>query len=111
MSLKFFKETHYQKHSVIFPMPECEPMHFAKRQMQTTKWKNTEIHCKSTGGVPRQYRYFARIKTMLALPVNPFNASVDADGSTVRQSLVSNLAAVEMKLTKMQDDLVLNIFS
>jgi len=48
---------------------------------------------------------------MLALPVNPFNASVDADGSTVRQSLVSNLAAVEMKLTKMQDDLVLNIFS
>jgi len=49
-----FKDTYFQKHSVIFPMSEWEPACFAKRHLQTTKWKNTKIYCKTTGGVPSQ---------------------------------------------------------
>jgi len=50
---QIFSKTYCQKHSVIFPMSELARMLFAKRQLQTTKWKNTKINCKTTGGVPR----------------------------------------------------------
>ena len=45
--LKFFKNTYRRKHSFIFPMSEKERMFFVKRQLQTTKWKNIEIYCKT----------------------------------------------------------------
>ena len=50
--LNFFKDTCCQKHFVILPMSEGERMFPAKRQLQTTKWKNKKIKCKTTGGVP-----------------------------------------------------------
>ena len=66
--LKFFKDTHCQKHSVSFPMSEWEPRCFGKRQLQTTIWENTKINCKTTGGVPSQIWPFPRVKTMFCLP-------------------------------------------
>jgi len=49
------KIKNFQKHilSKAFPMLESERMFFAKRQLQTTKWKNAKINCK-TSGVPSQ---------------------------------------------------------
>jgi len=44
---KFFKDTCRRKHSFIFPMSEQERMFSAKRQLQTTKWKNTKTYCKT----------------------------------------------------------------
>jgi len=41
---------------------------FAKAQLQTTKWNNTKIYCKTTGGVPSQIWPFPRVKTMLFIP-------------------------------------------
>ena len=43
-----------QKYFVILPMSEWEQTLFAKRQLQTTKWNNTKIHCKTAGGIPSQ---------------------------------------------------------
>jgi len=49
-------------------MSERERIFFAKMQLQTTKWKNTEINCKTTGGVPNQIWPLPRVKTMLYIP-------------------------------------------
>ena len=64
--LIIFKDTYCQKHSVIFPMSEWEPMYFSKRQLQTTKWKNNKINCNTTGGVPSQIWQFPKVKTSFA---------------------------------------------
>jgi len=41
---------------------------FAKRQLQTTKWKNTKINFKIAGEVLNQIWPFPRVKTMLWIP-------------------------------------------
>jgi len=50
------------------------------------------------------------LKTCFAFLVNPFNVNVGSDGCQFPQPLVTNLSAVEMKLTEIQEDLALNSF-
>jgi len=40
----------------ILPFCQCQNENecFSQRQLQTTKWKNPKINCKTTGGVPSQ---------------------------------------------------------
>jgi len=45
-------------------------MFFAKRSLPTTKWKNTKISCKTTGGVPSQIDHFQELKLCFAFLVN-----------------------------------------
>jgi len=67
--LKFFKDAYCQTHSVLFLMTEWDRMFFAKRQLQNTKSKNTEINCETWP--------FPRVKTMLGIPgVNTLNVNV-----------------------------------
>ena len=64
----FFKDTYCQNYCVIFPMTEWERMLFAKRHLQTIKWKNTKRNCNTTGGAPSQIWPFPRVNTMLCIP-------------------------------------------
>ena len=52
-------------------MSEWEPVCFAKRHLQTTKWKNTKINCKTTGGVP------TKICGLHSLKIHPVLCSGD----------------------------------
>jgi len=48
------------------------------------------------------------LKPGFAVLVNPFNDSAVDDGCPVRQLFVTNLSAVEMDLTEMQDLALIN---
>jgi len=84
-NLKLKKTTYRQAHAVLFTMSEWERLFFAKKQLQTTRWKNTKINCKTTGGIPSQIWPFPRVKTMLSIPlVNPFNVNASVTMMTVK---------------------------
>ena len=90
-------------------MPEWERMFFAKRRLQTTKWKNTKINFKTTGGVPSQIWTFPRVKPCFAFLANPF--SVNVVGCPVQQPFVTHLTAAEIKLAEMQKIWLLRNFN
>jgi len=46
--IKIFKVTYCHKQSVIFPTSEWKRMLYAKRQLQTTNWKNYTSNCIDT---------------------------------------------------------------
>ena len=54
---------------------------------------------------------FAGVKPYFAFLVNLFNVSVVGKSCPARQPFVTGLSGVEMKLTEMQEDLPLKIFS
>jgi len=66
--IKIFKDTYHRNHSFIFPMSEWVGLFVAKRQLQTTKWKNTKINYKTAGEVPSHIWPFPRVKTTLCIP-------------------------------------------
>jgi len=101
-----FSETSWQKHCIIFPMSECERMPFAKRQLQTTKWKTTKRNCTTTGEFHARFDHLQELKPCFAFLVNQYNDNVVCDGYPVRQPFVTNLSAVQKKLSEIQDDWV-----
>jgi len=58
-----------------------------------------------------RFDHLQKLKPFFAFLVNPFNVNVVGGGYPVCQQLVTNLSAVEMKLTEMQEDLALKNFS
>jgi len=62
---------------------------------------------KTTGG-PSRFDHLQELKQRSA---NPFNVNVVRDGCQLRQPCVTNLSAVEMQLTEMQEDLGVKDFS
>ena len=82
-------------------------MLIAKRRLQTTKWKNTKINFKTTGGVPSQIWAFPRVKPCFAFLVNPFSVNVVDYGCPVHQPFVTHLTAADIKLAEMQKNLAL----
>jgi len=82
-------------------------MLFVKRQLETTKWKKTEMNFRTNGGVPSQICPFPRVKTMFCVPVNPFNVNVVSDSCPVHQPFVTHLTAAVIKLADMQKNLAL----
>ena len=72
-----FLKTHVVESILSFSQCQNEnECFFAKRQLQTTKWKNTKINCKTTGEVSSQIWPFQELKPCLAFLANPFNAEV-----------------------------------
>ena len=106
------KQRDCHKLSVIFLMSEWERMLFVKRQLQSIKWKNTKIHCKITGGVPRHICPFAGIKTTLAFLVNPFNVNVlSVTGVQFANRVCYKLVCCRNETDRNARDLVLKNFS
>jgi len=65
-----------QKHSVLFPMSERERMLFARRQLQTTKWKNTKINVRLLEEFQARFDHFQELKPCFAFLVNQFDVNV-----------------------------------
>jgi len=55
-----------------------------------------------------RFDYLQELKSCFLFPENPFNDIV-GDGCPARQSIVTNLSAVEMKLTEIQDGVALKV--
>jgi len=51
-------------------------MFSAKRQLQTTKWKNIKRYCKTTKAFQVRFDHFQELKPCFAFLVNPFNVNV-----------------------------------
>ena len=55
LKLNFFLKTHIVESILSFSQRQNEnECFFAKRQLQTTKWKNTKINFRTTGEIPSQ---------------------------------------------------------
>jgi len=102
--IKIFKDTYCQKRSAIFPMSEWRWMFFAEA-IADHKWKNTKLNCKTTGGVPSHIWSFLRVKTTPGIPCKSIQCYCAGDGCLVRQPFVTNLSAVKIKLTEVQENL------
>jgi len=83
-------------------MSEWERTLFAKSRFQTTKWKNTKMNWKTIGEVTKQMDHFQELKPCLAFLLSPIKVNVVGDACPVHQRIVTNLSAVEMKLTKIK---------
>ena len=97
--LKFFKETYCQNHSVI---SQCQNENecFSWRGNCRTQWKNA---LQDYWRCSKQDLTIYRHKIHACISYNPFNVNVVVDVCQVRQPFVTNLLAVEMKLTEMQE--------
>ena len=70
-----------------------------REEARPRMWKDTKIYCNTIGGASSQIWPFPRVKTMLGIPWHPFIVNEVSDGYPVRQPFVTNLSAVETKLT------------
>jgi len=75
-------------------------MSFAKRHLQTTKWKNTKINLRPLEKFRARFDHFQESKPCFAFLANPFNVNISV---LLPSSLtfVTNVCAAEMKLTEM----------
>jgi len=82
-------------------------MLFAKSWLQTTNWKNSKNELQDAGGFPTIFDYLNELKPCFSFLANDLIINKIVDGSPLRQPFVTNLSAVKMKLTEMQEDIAI----
>jgi len=70
-----------------------------KGDCRATKWKNTKINLNTTVWLQAGFDHFQEVHPCFAFLVNLFTVNVASDGCPVCQPFVTNLSAVETKLT------------
>jgi len=94
----------------IFPMSEWERMLSRRGNCRPQSGRIHKYIARRPKEFQARFDHLQELKWCFAFLVNPCNVNVAGDGCPVRQPFVTNLSAVEMKVTEMQD-LALKYFS
>ena len=102
-----FFQKHILSKALSFSKCQNEKACFSRRgNRRTTKWKNSTINCKTSAEFQARFDHFQELKPCFAFFVNPFIVNVVSDGCPICQPFVTNVSAVETKLTGSKKTLV-----